>query len=232
MGSIKHKGLFARAFLTTFGRAAFFIVTSLVRRLHQPFRLTVGTRSMSSRINALGSFFILSIVAFTTCGKGNYETDLIIRPRIRISEGSAPEGEAAYQMRVYAWYITKDEKLNNLWEAASWEDADAGIITNIKTGERRSFEFLVEQPEIELAEGEELNDEDTYIHLALTRSFVFLVAVDPLNRFYAYRPLEMPKPMPWMRLTLMIRTWKEREKWLDWTVTSADYVAPATEDIK
>jgi hypothetical protein len=176
------------------------------------------------------AFFILLLVGVTACGKADYETDLIIRPRIKISEGSAAEGEAAYQMRVYAWYITKDEKLNNLWEASSWEDADAGIITNIKTGERRSFEFLVAQPEIELAEGEELKDEDTYIHLYLTRSPVFLVAVDPLNRFYAYRSLEMPKPMPWMRLTLMIRIWKEREKFLDWTITSADYVAPTTED--
>jgi hypothetical protein len=169
---------------------------------------------------------LLSVVALAYCGKGDYETDLIIRPRIKISEGSADAGEAAYQMRVYAWYISKNERLNNEWQAASWEDADAGIITNVRTGERRSFEFLASQPEITLAEGEELLDEETYIHLTLTRSPVFLVAVDPINRFYAYRSLEMPKPMPWMRLTLMIRTWKEREKWLDWTITSADYVAP------
>jgi hypothetical protein len=175
------------------------------------------------------SFIILSIISFTTCGKGDYETDLIIRPRIKIAEGSADAGEPAYQMRVYAWYISKEEKMNNEWEAASWEDADAGIITNVRTGERRSFEFLASQPEVELAEGEVLKDEDTYIHLWLTRSPVFLVAVDPLNRFYAYRSLEMPKPMPWMRLTLMIRTWKEREKWLDWNVVSADYVKHTAE---
>jgi hypothetical protein len=176
------------------------------------------------------AFLLLSVVALANCGsKGVYDTDLIIRPRIKIAEGSADAGEAAYQVRLYAWYISREERLNNEWEAASWEDADAGIITNIRTGERRSFEFLAEQPQIELAEGEELKDEDTYIHLTLTRTEVFLVAVDPINRFWAYRPLEMPKPMPWMRLTLMIRLWKEREKWLDWTVTSADYVKPAAE---
>jgi hypothetical protein len=170
------------------------------------------------------------MVALVNCGgKGVYETDLIIRPRIKISEGSADAGEPAYQMRLYAWYISDKEKKDNEWVASSWEDADGGIITNTRTGERRSFEFLAEQPQIELAEGEELKDEDTYIHLTLTRSPVFLVAVDPINRFYAYRTLEMPKPMSWMRLTLMIRTWKEREKWLEWTVTSADYVKPATE---
>jgi hypothetical protein len=175
-------------------------------------------------------FMLLSVVALANCGgKAVYDTDLIIRPRIKISEGSADAGEPAYQMRLYAWYISKGERMKNEWEARSWEDADAGIITNRRTGERRSFEFLATQPDITLAEGEELKDEDTYIHLTLTRSDVFLVAVDPVNRFWAYRPLEMPKPMPWMRLTLMIRTWKEREEWFKWTVTSADYVKPATE---
>ncbi|MDR0906994.1 MAG: hypothetical protein LBM63_00055 [Rikenellaceae bacterium] len=174
------------------------------------------------------AFLLLSVLALANCGKGDYETDLIIRPRIKIAEGSAAEGEPAYQMRLYAWYISKEERFAGEWEASSWEDADAGIITNTRTGERRSFEFLATQPEIELAEGEQVKDEETYIHLTLTRSDVFLVAVDPINRFWAYRPLEMPKPMPWMRLTLMIRTWREREKWLDWTVTSADYVKPTS----
>lgn len=168
-------------------------------------------------------FVLLSLAALAGCGKANYETDLIIRPRIRVAESSSAAGEAAYQMRVYAWYIAKEEKLNT-WEAVSWEEADQGIITNIKTGEKRSFEFLREQPEIELEEGEQLNDEDTYIHFTLTRSPVFLVAVDPLNKFYAYRSLEMPKPMEWMRVTLMLQLWKkEKYKFLDWTIVNAKF---------
>lgn len=164
----------------------------------------------------------LGLLCLAGCGKANYETDLVIRPRIRRVDSSPAGGEAAYQMRVYAWYIGEGEKVDT-WKAESWEDADAGIITNIKTGEKRSFEFMQEQPEIELGEGEVLDDEQTYLHFYLTRSPIFLVAVDPLNKFYAYRMLETPKPMPVQRVTLMLQLWRKEVsyKFLEWTIVNA-----------
>lgn len=171
---------------------------------------------------------LLSLAAAAGCGKADYNTDFVIRPRIRRVTSSPNDGEPAYQMRVYAWYINKSEQYD--WQCLSWDDADAGIITNRRTGETRSFEFLAEQPDFEVAEGEEVNDPDTYIHFDFTRSDVFLLAVDPLNRFFAYRYIFIPKPMPRMQITLMMLLWQTGTyKYLEWTIVNWDHPNTETE---
>lgn len=170
---------------------------------------------------------LLSLAALCGCGKANYNTDFTIRPRIRRVESSPDGGEPAYQMRAYAWYIAESEQTQ--WMCASWDDAQSGIITNRLTGEQRVFEFLSQQPDFEVEEGEQVYDPDTYIHFDLTRSYVFLLAVDPLNRFYAYRYQYIPKPMPYMEITLMLQLWRTGTyEYLKWTIVNADRPEPET----
>lgn len=169
---------------------------------------------------------MLAALCLAGCGKGDYDTHLVLRPRVRPVQSSLPAGEAGYLIRVYAWYIGEDEK-RDVWAPSSYDEADAGIITNLKNNGKRGYDFVGHQPDTD-----PVKDEDTYIHLTLTRSPVFLVAVDPVNRFYAYRTLEIPKPMPYMQVTVMFQLWKPDTKFKDsdWTVVNGKKEAAEAED--
>lgn len=163
--------------------------------------------------------FLLSLLAVSGCVKDNFDTTVIIRPRVIQTQGSTTEGEPAYMARVYAVYIDKNE-LDNTWTVASYADADAGIFTNTRTGERRVYGFMGEQADY----GQDHTDEDTYISLVLSRPYVAFVAVDQMNRFYAYRTREINKPLPRLYMTVRFVLWKPDVSFRDseWTVVNGD----------
>ncbi len=70
--------------------------------------------------------------------------------------------------------------------------------------------------------------EDGYVHLVLTSSPVVLVAVDPVNRFYAWRTFRYEMPMPRMEIPVRFLLWRPtaEQPWYDdseWRVVGAEY---------
>lgn len=138
-----------------------------------------------------GAAILAAAVALTLastlagCRKYSVECNLVVQPRVMVSAGSDPR-TPAYMARVYAWYVSETDADANEgegnWAPASYADADAGVVRHLVTGEVRSFGLMGEQ------------GEDGYVRMTLTRSPVVLVAVDPVNRFYAWRVFEYPLP--------------------------------------
>jgi hypothetical protein len=126
-------------------------------------------------------------------------------------------GEAAYMVRVYAFYIPENDLISikddtSKWAPSSYEDADAGIIRHIDTGDVRSFGLMGKQ------------SEDTYVHLTVSSSPVVLVAVDPVNKFYAYRAFDYLPPLrdP-VRMVLQFRLYETAAEFenSNWTVVNS-----------
>jgi hypothetical protein len=119
----------------------------------------------------------------------------------------------AYMVRVYATYISDADVLDEgVWRPESWADAEAGLVRHRTTGEVRSHGLMGVQDE-----------EDTYVHLILTSSPVVLVAVDQMNKFYAYRVFRYEIPLETIRVPVTFKTWQwERPyKENEWTFVSA-----------
>jgi hypothetical protein len=160
-----------------------------------------------------GTMFMLALgVVLASCARYDPECELVLQPRVMVSQGSDPL-TPAYMARLYVWYITEREYLDNPWRPASWADAEAGVVRHRTSGEMRSFGLSGVQGE-----------EDGFIHVPLTRSPVLLVAVDPVNRFYAWRTFEFKIPLERVLVPVTFRTYYNadqipyREE--EWTVMS------------
>jgi hypothetical protein len=134
---------------------------------------------------------------------------VVITPRRLVVESSPKDG-AAYLVRVYVFYIGEGELLD--WQPDSWEDADAGIVRNVHTGEERSFGFMVEQ------------SDDNYVHAVITSSPALLVAVNAYDRMYAWRTVEYKIPMERVQIPVRFLIYKKPAgtyKDTEWTVAFA-----------
>ncbi len=141
---------------------------------------------------------ILSLVAllsFAGCVKFDSECEFIIKPRwlpVSMNEQSSPDNPA-YMVRVYAFYnVGKNPSEAERWRPRSFAQAEAGIIHHRTSDQRHSYSLVGEQ------------GDDKLVHLTMTSSPVVLVAVDPLNRFYAYGVFEYGIPMPQLEIVLRI----------------------------
>jgi hypothetical protein len=149
-------------------------------------------------------------LALAGCTKYSVECELVVQPRVMVSQGSDPL-TPAYMARVYVWYIDQKDFLDNPWRPASYADADAGIVRHRTSGEVRSHGLVGTQ-----------SQEDGYIHIPLTNSPVVLVAVDPINRYYAWRTFEFEIPLERVLLPVTFRTYYQetqipyREE--EWTI--------------
>jgi hypothetical protein len=172
----------------------------------------------------LFSIFNFQFSILTSCARYDTECELVLQPRVMVSQGSDPL-TPAYMARVYVWYITEKEYLDNPWRPASWADAQAGVVRHRETGEMRSFGLTGVQ-----------SDEDGFIRVTLTRSPVLLVAVDPVNSFYAWRTFEFNIPLESVLVPVTFRTYYDvtqipyRQE--EWTVTSLEKetTPPPTEE--
>ena len=111
------------------------------------------------------------------------------------------------------------------WRPSSYADAAAGVIRHRTTGEGRSYSRMGEQDH----SAERIDD---YIHIPLTSSPVVLVAVDPVNRFYAYRKFEYKIPIEkiLVPVTFKVWLWEQPYKENEWTVISERSENPAREE--
>jgi hypothetical protein len=155
-------------------------------------------------------FALAALAVLTGCKKFSVECDLVLQPRVMVSSGSDPR-TPAYMARAYVFYIDEKEYRNPSWRPASYADAEAGIIRNTRTDEVRSYNLAGAQ------------GEDTYVHLVLTKSPIVLVAVDPVNRFYAWRTFQYEIPLERIFVPVVFRTYQTTPyKESDWTFASEE----------
>ncbi len=156
------------------------------------------------------STFNFQLSTLTSCTKYTVECELVVQPRVMVSQGSNPL-TPAYMARVYVWYVDKKEHLDHNWRPASYTDAEAGIVRHRGTGEVRSFGLVGTQSE-----------EDGFVRIPLTSSPVLLVAIDPVNRLYAWRTFDFKLPLESILVPVTFRTYYTPEQFPykdgDWTV--------------
>lgn len=156
---------------------------------------------------------LIVLLLSVDCAKFSPECEFVIKPRLRRMSMDKP-GSPAYMVRVYAFYnIGKTRSLAEKWRPRSFAEAEAGIINRRGSDEVRSYSLVGEQ------------GEDTFVHLTMTSSPVMLVAVDPLNRFYAYGVFEYEIPLPRLEIVLPINGWLDKEPYKEayWTVINEKY---------
>lgn len=155
--------------------------------------------------------FVTAAVMLCLAGCAKYSTEmlLIITPR-SLPVQSSPPASPAYMITAYSYYIPADDIDN--WAPRSYAEAEAGIIRHAATGQARSHDFAREQ------------GEDTFIRFTLSRSPVLLVAVDPINRFYAWRKFEYPVPIETMNIVLRFLLWRTEARYTDslWNIVNAN----------
>ncbi len=165
-----------------------------------------------------GTIFAAAILlALSGCVKYDPECELVVKPRALVARDSDEAASAAYMARVYVYYnVGRFEKDLLEWSPESYADADAGIIRNKRTGEVRSHSLVGTQ-----------SDEvpDYPVHLRLSSSPVVLVAVDPINRFYAWRSFEFELPIERIIIPVKFQLWRTNEQYKDseWSVASEAY---------
>ncbi len=151
----------------------------------------------------------IALLCISGCAKYTSDCELVVRPRRLPVQSSPAAGDAAYEVTVFAFYVS--EKDMERWAPQSYADAQAGQIRNLDTGEVRTFSLMGGQ------------GDDTYVHLTLSRSPVVLVAVDRFDNFYAYRTFEylVPQVNP-VTMTLRFVLWKPEAQFTDsyWKVVN------------
>jgi hypothetical protein len=157
---------------------------------------------------------VAALVALAGCTKYPVECELVVQPRVMVSEGSDPL-TPAYMARVYVWYINKKEHLDHKWRPESYTDAEAGVVRHRDTGEVWSFGLSGTQ-----------SGEKGYVHIPLTSSPVLLVAIDPVNKLYAWRTFEFRVPLESVLVPVTFRTYYRPEQFPyrdgDWTVLRSE----------
>ncbi len=140
-----------------------------------------------------------ALVALAGCTKYSVECELMVQPRVMVSQGSDPR-TPAYMARTYVWYIDKKEHLDHKWRPESYADADAGIVRHRDTGEEWSYGLMGSQ------------NSDGLISITLTSSPVLLVATDPINRLYAWRTFDFKVPLDRVIIPVTFRTYYTPEQ--------------------
>ncbi len=151
------------------------------------------------------------LLCFGGCAKYTSDCELLVRARRLPVQNSPPGGEAAYDVTVFAYYVSEGDM--DRWAPASYADAESGQIRNLDTGEIRGYDLMGEQ------------GDDTYIHITLSRSPVLLMAVNRYDRFYAWRTFEyLPPQNDPVTMTLRFLLYETRTQFPDshWTVVNGN----------
>ena len=151
---------------------------------------------------------IFALMALAGCKKYSVECELIVQPYVMVTSGSDVH-TPGHLIRVYVFYTDEKNYLNPEWRPGSWADAEAGIIRHRTTGEERSHGLVGTQ-----------SDEDGYIHITLTSSPMLLVAVDPVNKFYAWRTFKYEVPLERLFVPVSFKIYQPPYKEFEWNVAS------------
>ncbi len=163
---------------------------------------------------------MLAVAALAGCKKFSVECELVLQPRVMLSAGSDPR-TPAYMARAYVFYVDEKEYLRPVRRPESYADAEAGIIRHVTSGEVTSYNLSGMQ------------QGDNYIYLSLTQSPMMLVAVDPVNRIYAWRTFQYEIPLERIFVPVTFKAYQATPyKENEWTVVkeSDENAPPADED--
>jgi hypothetical protein len=155
-------------------------------------------------------FALVALTILTGCSKFSVECELVLQPRVMLSAGSDPLTPAD-MARAYVFYIDEKDYLTPAWRPQSYSDAEAGIIRHNSTGEILPFNLTGAQ------------EADNYIHITLTKSPMVLVAVDPVNKIYAWRTFQYEISLERLYVPVLFRIYqKEQFREGDWTFVSEE----------
>lgn len=156
---------------------------------------------------------VLSLVilfGLTSCfNKTSYDTTYIAR----IYEQTESSGDytSLSGIKLYAFDGSTED-----WEVAGYDDALAGIITSIDSGEQKG----------PFAWGEAYDDNETTLALQLDKVEVVIVAVNPATLTYGYTSYSVPINFPEVYVDLVFYSWKDGT----YTTGKWTFVTPAFED--
>jgi hypothetical protein len=152
---------------------------------------------------------ILALLALAGCKKYSVESELIVQPYVMVTSGSDVH-TPGHLVRVYVFYTDQKEYLEPQWRPGSYADAEAGILRHLSSGEERSHSLVGTQ-----SEG------DGFVHITLTRSPMTLVAVDPVNKFYAWRTFKYEVPLERLYVPVSFKIYQPQPyKEMEWRVAS------------
>ena len=158
-------------------------------------------------MRVVASIFLM--FALAGCTKYTVDCDLTIQPRLMVSAGSDIK-TPAIMARAYVWYVSEKEAYDQTWIPESYSDAEAGIVRHRTSGEERSYDLWGAQSE-----------EDTYVHITITSSPMMLVALDPVNKMYAYRSFKYQAPIEQVVVPVTFKPYQQTPyKENDWIVIS------------
>lgn len=138
-------------------------------------------------------------------------TDVVLKPWVQAESN----GELQGVEDPVAWAFEADTAQ---WTVASYADALAGRLTDKRTGAEgpRPVEgalMRIDSVEIDL------------VSMHVERSPVVLVAVDPVNRLYGYRQLELGENLSPLWVSVVFRPWRLMRKYVDgaWRMVNEFY---------
>ena len=137
------------------------------------------------------------MIALTGCFK-KVTTDTTLRVKVLSEESSGSGTVAAEGCYAYIYYTPEEN-----WIIASYEDAEAKIITNPETGETMGVPDVESEP----YQAEESSIE--YLQMFQSGAPALVVVVYPAAKMYAYiyRKAEAEN-LPYTYLTLIFHKWK------------------------
>lgn len=141
-------------------------------------------------------FVVVAMLSLTGCFK-KVTTDTTLCVKVLAEEVSGGERLPAEGCYGYIYYVNKD------WTVASYEDAVAKIITNSKTGEKRSEPNGESKPYIVD------NSVNSYLSIFQGERQALVVMVYPKAEMYAYmQRFSEAENLGTTHLTLIFHEWK------------------------
>ncbi len=158
------------------------------------------------------------LLCFGGCAKYTPDCEVIVMPRRAPVKASERKVEPAYQVKVFAYYMS--EKEMDKWAPKTYAQAQSGQVLNADTGEIRPYNLMAQQAG------------DTYVHVTISNSPVMLVAVNEYDKFYAWRMLKYEIPTAKLEIVLRFMLWETTAPYKnsDWIVSYAGLDEAAEED--
>ena len=148
-------------------------------------------------------FFALALSAVSCFKKVAFRTDYVLKPLREVTSDDRVREPVAGAV---AFAFDADTAA---WTVASYDDALAGVITSrADPAVKQSAPCASSQP----------YGDGGWICLPLDREWQMVVAVDPVDRLYAYTQQRIGENLPVLTVSLIFQPWRSGRsyKWGDW----------------
>ncbi|MDE6877270.1 MAG: hypothetical protein K2P00_05585, partial [Alistipes sp.] len=158
-------------------------------------------------------FFALALSAVSCFKKVAFRTDYVLKPLREVTSDDRVREPVAGAV---AFAFDADTAA---WTVASYDDALAGVITSrADPAVMQSAPYASSQP----------YGDGGWISLPLDREWQMVVAVDPVDRLYAYTQQRIGENLPVLTVSLIFQPWRSGRsyKWGNWLFFNDFYVDP------